>query len=89
MQFETLDYVVPTTWIPALINDDRTGLEEYDEECLTAFCQGEVGGMRRQGWRFHGWSLGFDDPSFCWKHDGSPYGALPSDCYQLTACFAK
>jgi hypothetical protein len=89
MQHDSMEYSLPAHWLPALINDDRTGLSDEDEEQLTAFTRSEVGGMRQQGWRFGHWAYGEDEPFFDPFHDARFTGCLPCDCQPVTAHFLK
>lgn len=78
MQTESIQYQVPSHWLPGLINHDYSGLEPEDSRQLTAFAQGEIGGMRKQGRDLIGIDCA-DDSYFMHYHDGQPYGCLPCD----------
>ena len=86
---ETISYQLPTHWLPALINDDLTGLEPEDLEQLHSFSSGEIGGMRQQHFSFLNWEIVWDEPSFRKYHDGEPYGCLACDCVEVKAHFQK
>lgn len=74
MTLESVSYTLPAHWAGALINDDRTGLEDADEQQLDALLEGE--------------SLPSpvdcsDEPFFCVHHDARQYGVLPCDCLEF------
>lgn len=70
---ETTTYTLPAHWASALINDDRTGLEDDDERQLDALMAGE--GLPAP--------LSCSDESFfCTYHDARPYGVLACDCLE-------
>ena len=54
---ETITYQLPTHWLPALINDDETGLEPEDAKQLYYFSRGEVGGMRKDHFQLLCWEV--------------------------------
>lgn len=75
---ESITYQVPSHWLPGLINHDYSGLEAEDSRQLTAFTQGEIGGMRKQGRDLIGIECA-DESYFMTHHDGRPYGCLACD----------
>lgn len=89
MQHDSMEYSLPAHWLPALINADYSGLDDEENEQLTAFTRSEVGGMRQQGWQFGHWAYGEDEPSFDPFHDARFTGCLPADCQPVTAHFWK
>lgn len=78
MRTEAITYQVPSHWLPGLINHDYSGLEPEDSRQLTAFAQGEIGGMRKQGRSLIGIECA-DESYFMTYHDGQPYGCLACD----------
>jgi hypothetical protein len=78
MRTESIVYQVPSLWLPGLINHDYSGLELEDSRQLTAFAQGEIGGMRKQNRSLIGIDCA-EESYFQTYHDGRPYGCLACD----------
>jgi len=89
MTYDQIDYILPAHWLPALVNEDRSGLNDADDEQITAFCRSEIGGMRREGWRFGHYSHGDGEPSFDPYHDARFVGCLPCNCVPVSLHFYK
>lgn len=76
------EYVLPEHWLPALVNDDETGLSDAESWALYSF----VKRQRESHDRFH--CLGPKDdsePAFMTYHDAHQYGVLA--CNAVTVCF--
>jgi hypothetical protein len=78
IRIEAIKYQVPSHWLPGLINHDYSGLNPEESAQLTAFAQGEIGGMRKQNRHLIGFECA-EDSYFMSHHDGRPYGCLPCD----------
>lgn len=80
MKFETLELLVPSHWLSAIVNGDESSFDYYDDpqdyKAYKAFLENEIGNN----------TLSVDDEegSFCHYHDASPYGVLPCDCHRCT-----
>ncbi len=82
MRTESIQYQIPTHWLSGLINHDYSALSSKESAQLTAFVQGEIGGMRNL--------IGIDcsDESYFMSfHDGVPYGCLPCDVTDCVMTF--
>jgi hypothetical protein len=86
MRTESIQYQIPTHWLPGLINHDYSGLESKESAQLSAFAQGEISGMRKQGRNLIGIDCS-DDSYFMPFHDGVPYGCLPCDVTDCVMTF--
>ena len=86
MRTESIQYQIPTHWLPGLINHDYSGLESTESAQLSAFAQGEIGGMRKQGRSLIGIDCA-EDSYFVAHHDGSPYGCLACDVTDCVMTF--
>jgi len=76
-KIETEEWLLPSHWACALINDDRTGLDDDEEKELEAFLEREK----------PGWCSGVgEETGFRWIHDASPW-VRGCDCSEFT--FAK
>lgn len=79
MAFETIDFILPAHWAPALINGDVTGMED-DEIAILDRIEMDF----RNGSPFT-WQVMEDEPSFVTYHDARPYGVLACDCLTYLA----
>ena len=86
---ETLIYQVPVHWLPALINDDFSGLTDEDCKQLESFTVSEIGGMRRENYQFLTYEVIWSNPFFTKYHDGHHFGCLACDCLEVYAHFQK
>lgn len=66
-------YDLPAHWASALVNDDRTGLDDADERELDAFLRGE-------GLSSCSVVVEDSEPEFRRYRDAQPYGVLACDC---------
>lgn len=75
MEFTEISYELPAHWASALINGDRTGLDDKEERDLDRFLRGE---------ELADWDVTIHEelcePYFEPHHDARVYGVLACDC---------
>jgi len=76
-----LKMYLPTHWLTAIFNDDRTGFNDEDEEQYDAF----IKDMNSQHCDWHELDC-TDEPHFMTYHDARQYGVLA--CNVVTVTFA-
>ena len=81
-RFEAKTFSVPEHWLPALVNDDESGLDDRDCKQLQAFCKDELSG----GWHVTSYS---DEGDFRKYHDAIGYGVLACNAVDVLAMRAK
>ena len=81
-KFETLTLSLPAHWLPAIVNDDPTGLDDTE---YTAFQRWVRDTFKDLG-LFHVGTIA-DDTHFARYHDAAEYGVLACDCYDVDLCF--
>jgi hypothetical protein len=77
---KTVDYILPEHWLSALVNDDVTGFDDWEEVAFRAFMDD---GVKRHG---HFWCLGpVDDEGngFMRYHDAWDYGVGSCDTFTV------
>ena len=81
-KFEAKTFSVPEYWLPALVNDDESGLDDRDCKQLQAFCKDELS----EGWHVASYS---DEGEFSSDHDAIGYGVLACQVVDVLAMRAK
>ncbi len=81
-RFEMKLLTVPEHWLSALVNDDRTGLDDKEERQLESFCSEEMG----DGWYIASYE---SEGSFMTYHDARPYGVLACNAVEVIAMRAR
>ena len=69
-------FLLPSHWASALINEDYSGLEDNDEQCLDEWHFYNASGK-------HCVSVS-ESSEFTKYHDASSYGVLATDCSVFT-----
>ena len=73
MDFNPVEYTVPSHWLPAIVNGDETSFDYYDDpkdyKAYKAFCEHEVKDATVE--------VVSDDEYFAYSHDATGYGVLP------------
>ena len=82
MTFETLTLALPAHWLPAIVNDDLTGLDDAEARSLTRW----VRDTRREFGNFHFGDA--RDAGFVRYHDAAEYGVLACDCVDVDLMLA-
>jgi hypothetical protein len=72
---DTTTYTLPAHWAPALVNDDWTGLDDDDNDRLTALLTDE---------QLLPCLSCTEEPFFCTHHDARPWGVLACNCLEFT-----
>ena len=88
---ESITYTLPVHALPALINDDITGLSDDDLSTIEHFTATELGTLRRnERLHFLSWEVKWDDgQSFSRFHDLEPYGWQSDTCLDVVAHFQQ
>ena len=76
--FDTLTLALPGHWLPAVINDDMSGLDESETRALTRWVQD----MHREFGAFHIGAT--SDEFFARWHDAAEYGVPACMCVDAT-----
>lgn len=73
MSFQSIEYVVPSHWLSAIVNGDETSFDCYDDpkdyRAYKAFCKLEVKDAIVE--------VVSEEPYFSRSHDAEAYGVLP------------
>lgn len=81
MNFQSIEYTVPSNWLSAIVNGDETSFDYYDDpkdyRACKAFCRHEVKDAIVE--------VVSQEPYFSRSHDAEPYGVLP--CYVADCIF--
>lgn len=79
MNFNSIEYTVPSHWLSAIVNGDETSFDYYDNpkdyKAYKAFCEHEVKNATVE--------VVSDDEYFARDHDATGYGVPPcavADC---------
>jgi hypothetical protein len=81
-RLEAKTFSLPEHWLPALVNDDESGLDDRDCKQLQAFCKHELSG----GWNVTGYS---EESEFSSDHDATSYGVLACQVVDVLAMRPK
>ena len=73
MDFNPIEYTVPSHWLPAIVNGDESSFDYYDDpkdyRAYKAFCEHEVKDAIVE--------VVGDEEYFAHSHDATGYGVLP------------
>ena len=73
MNFNSIEYTVPSHWLSAIVNGDETSFDYYndpkDYKAYKAFCEHEVKDATVE--------VVSDEEYFAHSHDATGYGVLP------------
>jgi hypothetical protein len=84
MTFETITLSLPAHWLPAIVNDDPTGLDDAEHAALRRWTRDTV----RELGAFHVGTVN-NDTYFARYHDAAEYGVLACDCIDVDLCCAE
>jgi hypothetical protein len=81
------DYLVPAHWISAIVNDDETSFDHYDDpqdrKAYHNFMANEPGHELGEHDNIVWTVVGDGESKFCPVHDARGYGVLPCDCVEM------
>jgi hypothetical protein len=84
MTYEVLTLALPAHWLPAIVNDDPTGLDEREHRALTRWMNDTCADCGT----FHVGDVS-EDTFFARYHDAADYGVLACECYDVDLCFQR
>ena len=79
MKFEELTLSLPAHWLPAIVNDDPSGLCDKEHRALTRWMRD----THADCGEFHIGDID-ESPYFARYHDAAEYGVLACDCHDVT-----
>jgi hypothetical protein len=82
MTFDTITLSLPAHWLPAIVNDDPSGLDDKEHRALRRWMRDTV----RDCGAFHIGTIS-DGEHFARYHDAAEYGVLACMCHDVDLCF--
>ena len=76
-QFEQIPYTLPDFWAPALINGDRTGMSDEDEQQYDAWLEANIEEMGEGHW-----GLDLEDQESVFRRYHDAFSVMACDCYE-------